>query len=107
MTAQRHNAASLARAIGTGRTTMHRYVTGERKPDTDTVHKIEGVLGVNLAHHLDYRSIFDAPTAAPSVSDAEARAGVEAALAADPGLSEESRRFLIGMYDRERQRSRP
>lgn len=40
-------------------------------------------------------------------SEADAVAAVVEALEADPALSEESRRFMIGMYERERQRSRP
>lgn len=32
---------------------------GERTPDVSTVHRIEEVLGVPLAGHLNYRSVFD------------------------------------------------
>lgn len=90
--------------MGIGRSTMHRYADGERSPDVETVHAIERVLGVRLAHHLDYRSVFDAE---PKAADPEAYARVAAALNADAGLSEESRRFLLTMYERERARSRP
>jgi len=41
------------------------------------------------------------------MSESEAVTGVIVAIEADPGLSEDSRRFLIGMYERERGRSRP
>ncbi len=70
----RYNQTTLAAAIGIERGTLSRYISGVRTPDVDMVHEIEQALGVPLAGHLNYRSIFDA---APDGEIAIAASGVD------------------------------
>lgn len=98
-------ASRLAGLLGVDRNTLYYWRDGKREPQRRQVFALERELGLppgGLSHTLGYLPVSARP--APIVS--ATATDTAAAIVADPTLSDESKRFLLGMYEREQQRSR-
>jgi transcriptional regulator with XRE-family HTH domain len=98
----------LCDASGVSQSVVSKVENG--RPDNNRVRATTlGRLSTALGRPADFLETMASGETIEAVegrSDAASTTAVVEAIESDPGLSEESRRFLIGMYERERDRSR-